>query len=154
MTKVFVRIVKDRPENPLDYLRQNLGDSLHQADSMAYLQSELEEARNEIQRIRGIIESINPDALREQQHLPDDLGKKNDETADDQDKCSEENIKPQKESESVTVTDKLEAASKLDSLEQSNSSPKDDMVKNSKSADDSAAAENQSNLAATKTDNN
>lgn len=65
--KVFVWIIKQRPENPLECLRDNLEDSLHQADSMEYLQSELEETHSEIQRLRGMIEINNPDALSEQQ---------------------------------------------------------------------------------------
>ncbi|CAD6991223.1 c-Myc-binding protein homolog [Ceratitis capitata] len=84
LTKVFVRLVKERPEKPLDYLRHNLGDAKHQADSMAYLQSELEEARNEIQRLRGVIESINPEALKEQQESREDTEKNHGELAEGQ----------------------------------------------------------------------
>ncbi|XP_011179323.2 c-Myc-binding protein homolog [Zeugodacus cucurbitae] len=151
LTKVFVRIVKERPENPLDYLRNNLGDALHQADSVSYLQSELEEARSEIQRLRGIIESINPDALRE----PEDVEKKNDEATENQEKCVEENAKDQEsESEPVVVTNELEIASKAESPVQSNSSRNDDTVKNSETPDDSDTANNASNLTAAQTDNN
>lgn len=63
LTKVFVRILKERPEDPTQYLLQNLGDARLQADNIAYLQSELDEARNEIQRLTDIIVSINPDLL-------------------------------------------------------------------------------------------
>ncbi|KAM7362526.1 uncharacterized protein ACRADG_013164 isoform 1-T3 [Cochliomyia hominivorax] len=65
LTKVFVRILKERPEDPTQYLLQNLGDARLQADNIAYLQSELEDARNEIQRLREIIRGINPELLAE-----------------------------------------------------------------------------------------
>ncbi|XP_065354545.1 c-Myc-binding protein homolog [Calliphora vicina] len=65
LTKVFVRILKERPEDPTQYLLQNLGDARLQADNIAYLQSELEDARNEIQRLTEIIRGINPDLLVE-----------------------------------------------------------------------------------------
>lgn len=65
LTKVFVRILKERPEDPTQYLLHNLGDARLQADNMAYLQAELEDARVEIQRLSDIIRSINPDLLNE-----------------------------------------------------------------------------------------
>ncbi|XP_073847630.1 c-Myc-binding protein homolog [Musca autumnalis] len=65
LTKVFVRILKERPEDPTQYLLQNLGDARLQADNIAYLQSELEDARAEIQRLTDIIRNINPDLLNE-----------------------------------------------------------------------------------------
>ncbi|KNC31838.1 putative c-Myc-binding protein [Lucilia cuprina] len=65
LTKVFVRILKERPEDPTQYLLQNLGDARLQADNIAYLQSELDDARNEIQRLTEIIRGINPDLLVE-----------------------------------------------------------------------------------------
>ncbi|XP_011210167.2 c-Myc-binding protein homolog [Bactrocera dorsalis] len=152
LTKVFVRIVKDRPENPLDFLRHNLGDALHQADSMAYLQSELQEARGEIERLRGLIESIDPDALREQ-HLPEDMEKKNNETTENQEKCSEENTKLQEEPQPVKATDELEAVSKADSPVQNNFSPDNDIVKNLETPEDSTTANNANKLTAVQTDN-
>lgn len=65
LTKVFVRILKERPEDPTQYLLQNLGDARLQADNIAYLQSELENARSEILRLTEIIRNINPDLLNE-----------------------------------------------------------------------------------------
>ncbi|XP_017486701.1 PREDICTED: C-Myc-binding protein homolog [Rhagoletis zephyria] len=105
LTKVFVRIVKERPENPLEYLRYNLGDSLHQADSMVYLQSELEEARSEIQRLRGMIESVNPDALNKQQQPRDEVGKNDEETTlENREKSIVSISKPREKSQSVEAT--------------------------------------------------
>ncbi|XP_067616680.1 c-Myc-binding protein homolog [Eurosta solidaginis] len=105
LTKVFVRIVKERPENPLDYLRRNLGDALHQADSMAYLQSELEEARQEIQRLRTIIENVNPDALRDQ---PQEHVEKNcvEDTSENQEHACDMTPKLKGESEHEECTEK------------------------------------------------
>ncbi|XP_014092544.2 c-Myc-binding protein homolog [Bactrocera oleae] len=150
LTKVFVRIVKERPENPLDFLRHNLGDALHQADSMAYLQTELEEARSEIQRLRGLVESIDPDALKEQ-HLPEDVEKKNDETTENQEKCSEEEAKPQEDFQCEAATDEMKS---VDSPVQGNSSPNNGIVKNSETPDDSASANNANKLTAEQADNN
>lgn len=65
LTKVFVRILKERPEDPTQYLLQNLGDARLQADNIAYLQNELEDARAEIRRLSDIIRNINPDLLNE-----------------------------------------------------------------------------------------
>ncbi|XP_061392857.1 c-Myc-binding protein homolog [Musca vetustissima] len=65
LTKVFVRILKERPEDPTQYLLQNLGDARLQADNIAYLQSELDDARAEIQRLTDIIRNINPDLLND-----------------------------------------------------------------------------------------
>ncbi|TMW49027.1 hypothetical protein DOY81_005915, partial [Sarcophaga bullata] len=72
LTKVFVRILKERPEDPTQYLLQNLGDARLQADNIAYLQSELEEARNEIQRLTEIIRGINPELLEESSNSNND----------------------------------------------------------------------------------
>ncbi|XP_018801412.1 PREDICTED: C-Myc-binding protein homolog [Bactrocera latifrons] len=153
LTKVFVKIVKDRPDNPLDFLRHNLGDALHQADSMAYLQSELQEARGEIERLRGLIESIDPDALREQ-NLPEDMEKKTDETTENQEKCSEEKTKLQEESQPVKASDELEAVAREDSPAQNNTSPDNDIVKNLETPEDSTTANNSNKLTAVQTDNN
>lgn len=60
-----MRILKERPEDPTQYLLQNLGDARLQADNIAYLQSELDDARNEIQRLTEIIQGIDPDLLLE-----------------------------------------------------------------------------------------
>lgn len=65
LTKVFVRILKDRPEDPTQYLLQSLGDARLQADNIEYLQNELEDARSEIQRLTDIIRGINPELLNE-----------------------------------------------------------------------------------------
>ncbi|XP_075147037.1 c-Myc-binding protein homolog [Haematobia irritans] len=67
LTKIFVRILKERPEDPTQYLLNNLGDARLQADNIAYLQNELEDARMEIQRLTDIIKNINPDLLNEVQ---------------------------------------------------------------------------------------
>ncbi|XP_013107117.1 c-Myc-binding protein homolog [Stomoxys calcitrans] len=74
LTKVFVRILKERPEDPTQYLLHNLGDARLQADNIAYLQNELEDARIEIQRLTEIIKSINPDLLNEIQNKNESPG--------------------------------------------------------------------------------
>jgi len=58
LTKVFVKIVKERPENPLEFLRENLGSAVHEKDTVTYLQKELDEAKIEINRLKEIIRKI------------------------------------------------------------------------------------------------
>lgn len=63
LTKAFVRILRVRPENPIEYLLQNLGEARLHVDSIADLQEELANAHQEIQRLRDILNSINPELL-------------------------------------------------------------------------------------------
>ena len=115
LTKVFVRILKERPEDPTQYLLQNLGDARLQADNIAYLQSELEEARNEIQRLTEIIRGINPELLEESSNSNHDCNNEcNDvsegvisaheepEVTPGLQKLDEQNIQPDRESSEIT----------------------------------------------------
>uniref|UniRef100_A0A1A9W2B5 c-Myc-binding protein homolog n=1 Tax=Glossina brevipalpis TaxID=37001 RepID=A0A1A9W2B5_9MUSC len=63
LTKVFVNLLKERPDNPTEYLAQNLGVVRLHDDNVAYLQNELEQAQNEIRRLTDIIRSIDPELL-------------------------------------------------------------------------------------------
>ncbi|XP_054739397.1 c-Myc-binding protein homolog [Anastrepha obliqua] len=138
LTKVFVRIANEHPENPLDYLRHNLGDSLHQADSVAYLQSELEEARSEIQRLRGIIESVHPEALLEQPQLREVVDKNNEDAASENQEVSSDSVtKPQEESEtSGRPGSGAPQVPNVDNIQQ------DDLDKNLETPDDSSNTNN------------
>ncbi|XP_023173947.1 c-Myc-binding protein homolog [Drosophila hydei] len=64
LTKIFIRVIKERPENPMEYIRNNIGVVRHQHDKYERLSQDLQEANEEIQRLRAIINSINPDVLR------------------------------------------------------------------------------------------
>ncbi|XP_017103203.2 c-Myc-binding protein homolog [Drosophila bipectinata] len=64
LTKIFIRVIKERPENPLEYIRNNIGVVRHQHDKYERLQQDLQIANDEIQRLRDIINSINPDVLK------------------------------------------------------------------------------------------
>ncbi|XP_034116418.1 c-Myc-binding protein homolog [Drosophila albomicans] len=71
LTKVFIRVIKERPENPMEYIRNNIGIVRHQHDKYERLAQDLQEANEEIQRLRAIINSINPDVLQTP-HIPID----------------------------------------------------------------------------------
>ncbi|EDW84982.1 uncharacterized protein Dwil_GK14402 [Drosophila willistoni] len=66
LTKIFIRVIKERPENPMEYIRNNIGVVRRQQDKYDRLQQDLQTANEEIQRLRAIINSINPDVLKEQ----------------------------------------------------------------------------------------
>lgn len=68
LTKIFIRVIKERPENPMEYIRNNIGVVRHQHDKYERLQQDLQLANEEIQRLRGIINGINPEML--QGHQP------------------------------------------------------------------------------------
>ncbi|XP_034485447.1 c-Myc-binding protein homolog [Drosophila innubila] len=68
LTKIFIRIIKERPENPMEYIRNNIGMVRHQHDKYERLSQDLQEANEEIQRLRAIINSIDPEVL--QSHVP------------------------------------------------------------------------------------
>ncbi|KAH8312451.1 hypothetical protein KR044_010779, partial [Drosophila immigrans] len=64
LTKIFIRVIKERPENPMEYIRNNIGIVRHQHDKYERLAQDLQEANEEIQRLRAIINSINPEVLQ------------------------------------------------------------------------------------------
>lgn len=66
LTKIFIRVIKERPENPMEYIRNNIGVVRHQHDKYERLSQDLQEANEEIQRLRAIINSINPEVLQGQ----------------------------------------------------------------------------------------
>lgn len=66
LTQIFIRIIKERPENPMEYIRNNIGMVRHQHDKYERLTQDLQEANEEIQRLRAIINSINPEVLQSQ----------------------------------------------------------------------------------------
>ncbi|XP_016954259.1 c-Myc-binding protein homolog [Drosophila biarmipes] len=69
LTKIFIRVIKERPENPMEYIRNHIGVVRHQHDKYERLQQDLQLANEEIQRLRGIINSINPEVLQGHQPL-------------------------------------------------------------------------------------
>ncbi|XP_016941781.3 c-Myc-binding protein homolog [Drosophila suzukii] len=69
LTKIFIRVIKERPENPMEYIRNHIGVVRHQHDKYERLQQDLQLANDEIQRLRGIINSINPEVLQGHQPL-------------------------------------------------------------------------------------
>ncbi|EDW15430.1 c-Myc-binding protein homolog [Drosophila mojavensis] len=64
LTKIFIRVIRERPEDPMEYIRNNIGVVRHQHDKYERLSQDLQEANEEILRLRAIINSINPEILR------------------------------------------------------------------------------------------
>ena len=114
LTKVFIRILKERPEDAIQYLLQNLGDARLQGDNIAYLQSELDETRNEIQHLTEIIREINPELPEETSNSNHDCNNEcsvnegvisaneDPEVAPCLQKLEEQNIQPDRELSEVT----------------------------------------------------
>ncbi|XP_058837880.1 c-Myc-binding protein homolog [Topomyia yanbarensis] len=79
ITKVLVKCNSDRPENALEYLLDNLGERLKDKDVIARLESELIDARKEIEVLKHDIVSLRAkctatdistthDSMRDQTH--------------------------------------------------------------------------------------
>ncbi|XP_058457910.1 c-Myc-binding protein homolog [Malaya genurostris] len=58
LTKVLVRCKLDRPENAMEYLLENFGENLKNKDIIARLESDLYEARNEIEALKRELSSL------------------------------------------------------------------------------------------------
>lgn len=52
ITKVLIKCNSDRPENAIEYLLDNLGERLKDKDTIARLENELNDARNEIEVLK------------------------------------------------------------------------------------------------------
>ncbi|XP_065092258.1 c-Myc-binding protein [Ochlerotatus camptorhynchus] len=52
ITKVLIKCNSDRPENAIEYLLDNLGERLKDKDTIARLENELNDARNEIETLK------------------------------------------------------------------------------------------------------
>lgn len=52
ITKVLIKCNSDRPENAIEYLLDNLGEKLKDKDTIARLENELNDARNEIEILK------------------------------------------------------------------------------------------------------
>lgn len=52
ITKVLIKCNSDRPENAIEYLLDNLGERLKDKDTIARLENELNDARNEIEMLK------------------------------------------------------------------------------------------------------
>lgn len=59
ITKVLIKCNSDRPENAIQYLLDNLGERLKDKDTIARLESELNDARNEIEILKQEINALN-----------------------------------------------------------------------------------------------
>ncbi|XP_055851383.1 c-Myc-binding protein homolog [Episyrphus balteatus] len=58
LTKVFSKLLDEEiePEEPLEFIKQNLGGSLLQAHKIEYLNSELKDARKEVGELKNILD--------------------------------------------------------------------------------------------------
>lgn len=52
ITKVLIKCNSDRPENAIEYLLDNLGERLKDKDTIARLENELNDARNEVEVLK------------------------------------------------------------------------------------------------------
>lgn len=52
ITKVLIKCNSDRPENAIEYLLDNMGERLKDKDTIARLENELNDARNEIEMLK------------------------------------------------------------------------------------------------------
>jgi len=60
LSKVFIKLLQEpvKPENAIEYLRVNLGDSRRDADTISSLKKELEDSQNELCQLRRQIEEL------------------------------------------------------------------------------------------------
>lgn len=58
ITKVLIKCNSDRPENALEFLLENLGEKVKDKHTIATLESDLADARNEIEVLKRKIESL------------------------------------------------------------------------------------------------
>lgn len=58
ITKVLIKCNSDRPENAIEYLLDNLGERLMDKDTIARLENELNDARNEIEMLKREITAL------------------------------------------------------------------------------------------------
>lgn len=58
ITKVLIKCNSDRPENAIEFLLENLGEKLKDKHSIACLENELSDAKNEIETLKRRIESL------------------------------------------------------------------------------------------------
>lgn len=58
ITKVLIKCNSDRPENAIEYLLDNLGERLKDKDTIARLESELNDARNEVEVLKREISAL------------------------------------------------------------------------------------------------
>lgn len=63
ITKVLIKCNSDRPENAIEYLLDNLGERLKDKDTIARLENELNDARNEVETLKREIAALKLNAV-------------------------------------------------------------------------------------------
>ncbi|XP_067635651.1 c-Myc-binding protein homolog [Eurosta solidaginis] len=63
-----------KPDNPLDFIREELGDKLVPPETIENMEHELDGAHREIRRLRGILKELGVDNVDEQFHGTDTEG--------------------------------------------------------------------------------
>lgn len=71
ITKVLIKCNSDRPENPIQFLLDNMGERLKDKDTIARLENELNDARNEIEVLKREMNALKVNA--EADNVPDDF---------------------------------------------------------------------------------
>lgn len=63
ITKVLIKCNSDRPENAIEYLLDNLGERLKDKDTIARLECELNDTKNEVEVLKREINALKLNAL-------------------------------------------------------------------------------------------
>ncbi|XP_053683984.1 c-Myc-binding protein [Sabethes cyaneus] len=71
ITKVLIKCNADRPENAIEYLLENLGET-QQKDTIERLENDLSEARNEIEALKLEIKSLRVNSVKSNSNSSDD----------------------------------------------------------------------------------
>lgn len=61
ITKVLIKCNSDRPENAIQYLMDNMGERLKDKDTIARLEADLNDARNEIEMLKRELDALKLD---------------------------------------------------------------------------------------------
>ncbi|XP_037936435.1 c-Myc-binding protein homolog [Teleopsis dalmanni] len=66
LTKMFES--KRRPNNPMEYIRKELGATIVSAETLEKLEAEVDDARREIRRLRSILRKLGVENIDESDH--------------------------------------------------------------------------------------
>lgn len=70
LTEILNKLLQEgvKPNNPLDFIREELGDKLIPTETIENMEHELDDAHREIRRLRGILKELGIHNLDEQFH--------------------------------------------------------------------------------------
>ncbi|XP_055531511.1 c-Myc-binding protein [Wyeomyia smithii] len=106
ITKVLIKCNADRPENAIEYLLENLGESQQKKDTIERLENDLSEARNEIEELKREIDSLRINTVKSGSNTCEDSSKE----AQEDSGLSNTNDGSAEEKEAPAGSDKTETA--------------------------------------------